>query len=170
MIAPSEVFAAADGTYLAVSPTGTKFWTAFCEVVGFPELADDPRFSTRLARLEHAEELAQILSERIASKTSEDWLQRFAERRVPVGPVLDVAQAVRQPLAHLRNMTETVTNPVTNNTTEFLGNPFKYENSSPLAYPPQRGQDTADVLEKVCGYSRDRIDELSGDGAIGVHT
>lgn len=169
MIAPSEVFAAADGTHLAVSPTGTKFWTSFCNVIGLPELASDPRFSTRITRLENAEELAQILSERIASKSSEDWLQRFAEQRVPVAPVLDVAQAVRQPLAYMRNMTESVVNPTTNNSTEFLGNPFKYEKSSPLPYPPRRGQDTAEVLTRVCGYTEHRIDELSRDGSIGVH-
>jgi len=168
MIAPSEVFAAADGTYLAVSPTGTKFWTSFCQVIGLSELADDPRFDSRLGRLENVEELAEIISEQIRSKTSADWLRRFAAERVPVAPVLNVEEAVRQPVARLRNMTETVVNPSTSNTTEFLGNPFKYEKSKPLPYPPQRGQDTTDVLKRVCGYTDDRIDELSRDGSIGV--
>jgi formyl-CoA transferase len=168
MIAPSEVFAAADGAYLAVSPTGTKFWTSFCDVIGLPELADDPRYVTRIGRLENVEELARVIAERIAARPAEDWLRRFAERRVPVAPVLNVAEAVHQPLARLRNMTEAVTNPATSNSTEFLGNPFKYEKSKPLAYPPQRGQDTAEVLTSVCGYSASKIEELSRDGSIGV--
>lgn len=169
MIAPSEVFAAADGTYLAVSPTGTKFWTSFCEVIGLPELAKDPRFATRIGRLENVEELAEIIAERFQTKTSADWLESFAAERVPVAPVLNVAEAVRQPLAHLRNMTETVTNPATNHATEFLGNPFKYEKSGPLSYPPQRGEDTAEVLKNVCGYSNEKIAELSQNGSIGVY-
>jgi len=168
MIAPSEVFRAADGSYLAVSPTGTKFWTKFCEVIGLPELAEDPRFATRLDRLQNVEALAQILSERISARTSEEWLERFAEQRVPVAPVLNVEQALRQPLAQFRDMTETVVNPSTENTAEFLGNPFKYTTSKPLPYPPQCGEDTADVLRSVCKYTDTRIDELSADGSIGV--
>ena len=43
---------------------------------------------------------------------------------------------------------------------KFLGNPFKYEASKPLSYPPARGAETRAVLERVCGYDAAAIDRL----------
>jgi len=168
MTTPSEAFRAADGRYLAVSPTGTEFWQAFCRVLGMPEVAEDPRFTTRAARFDNVDALSGLIAARIAERDSEEWLKLFAEARVPVAPVLNVAEAVNQPLAKLREMVETVPHRRTGATLEFLGNPFKYEGRQPLEYPPALGEDTQDVFRKLCGYSDEHIQELISAGAIGT--
>jgi len=168
MTVPSEVFATADGRYLAVSPTGTKFWESFCRLIGLPELVDDPRFATRSARLENVDELSRLISGRLAMRPSQEWLERFAAERVPVAPVLTVPEAVRQPVARLRDMVEEVPHPDAGDSLEFLGNPFKYEDSAFLRYPPAIGEHTAEVLSELCGYDHERISELQAIGAIGV--
>jgi len=170
MTTPSEAFRAADGRYLAVSPTGTEFWRAFCRVLGMPELAEDPRFATRAARFDNASALSELISARIAERDSGEWLKIFAEARVPVAPVLNVEEAVTQPVAKLREMVETVTHRETGATLEFLGNPFKYEGRRPLEYPPALGENTQDVFRDLCGYSDEYIRELISAGAIGTKT
>jgi CoA:oxalate CoA-transferase len=165
-IAPSEAFEGSDGRHLTVSPTGTAFWEQFCVALGEPELVDDPRFRTRLGRLENVEELAQIIQSLLKDKPAGEWAQYFFERRIPAAQVLRVSEALEQPLAKERSMVETVEHPRTGNTLNFLGNPFKYAGSRSLGYPSAAGADTRDVLSKICGYSAQRITELDETGAI----
>jgi hypothetical protein len=50
----------------------------------------------------------------------------------------------------------------------MLGNPFKYGGTPVLDYPPAFAADTADVLQRVAGYSPERIAALAGQGAIAL--
>lgn len=165
-IAPSEAFEGSDGRYLAVSPTGTKFWHEFCVAIGSPELSDDPRFATRQGRLDNVEALAELLQSEFVAKPAREWAQYFFERRIPAAEVLHVSEALAQPVAQERSMVESVRHPRTGNTVNFLGNPFKYEGSQPLRYPSKAGADTRRVLSEICGYSQERISELNSMQAI----
>ncbi|MBI3751236.1 MAG: CoA transferase, partial [Chloroflexi bacterium] len=59
-IVPYETFAAADGE-IAVGVGSQKQWLALCTLLGQPPLADDPRFATNGARVEHRSELISLL-------------------------------------------------------------------------------------------------------------
>ncbi len=159
-IAPSEAFECKDGRYLAVSPTGTTYWRSFCAAVGLPELADDERFKERYARLRNVEELAGILQPIFKERDAAEWAEHFAQQRVPVAPVLTVPEAVNQEVAQLRNMVEVMEDPASGERVSLLGNPFKFAGAHRLKFPPQHGEDTAEVLASVCGYSPDRIAEV----------
>ena len=63
-------------------------------------------------------------------------------------------------------MVEELDHPGGEGTLKFLGNPFKYESSQPLSYPPKRGGETRAVLERVCGYDPGAIDELIAQGVV----
>jgi formyl-CoA transferase len=168
MTVPSEAFLTRDGRYIAVSPTGTQFWEAFCRLIDLPEIIDDPRFATRAARLENVDALSELIAGQLARREAAEWLELFAAERVPVAPVLSVPEAVSQPVARLRDMVETVPHPHNGDSLDFLGNPFKYEESRSLRYPPAVGENTAEILTNLCGYSHERINELVANGAIGV--
>jgi CoA:oxalate CoA-transferase len=160
MIAPSEAFSCADGEYLAISPTGEHFWSNLCSVLGRPELATDSRFNSRGARVTNVAALVAELSPIFQTKTADAWASQLFDERIPAGKVLNVAEAVRQPLASLRGMVEEVVKPETGNTLEFLGNPFKFKESHPLSYPPALGGATRGVFKSVCGYTDEKVDEL----------
>lgn len=166
MIAPSEVFFCNDGKPLALSNNGEEIWRRLCAALGMDDLAADPRFATAGDRIRNVRELADILGDVFRRKTRDEWAAELFEKRLPVAPVLNVAEAVAQPLAALRAMVETVGNPRTGDQLRFLGNPFKYDTASPLAYPPELGADTEEVLSRVCGYDAPRIAALAQSGAI----
>lgn len=166
MIAPSETFLCSDDKTLVISPTGEIFWRKFCQTVGRADLAADPRFATAAGRITHVDALAAILSDMFHTKPRDQWLAELAQARVPAAPVLNVAEALAQPLALLRSMVETVGKPGTDASLAFLGNPFKYENAAPLNYPPPLGADTDDVLSRVCGYDATYLALLKSKGAI----
>ena len=160
MIAPSEAFLCGDGGYLAISPTGEHFWPRLCEVIGRPDLAADPRFADRGSRVANVEALIAELSEVFQKQSSDHWATLLFQSRVPAGKVLNVAEAVSQPLARLRNMVESVRKPETGNALDFLGNPFKYDRQKPLDYPPALGSATRRVFRDLCGYTPEQIDQL----------
>lgn len=76
-------------------------WVTLCEVMGQPGLANDPRFATRGERLNNIRALVDVIEGWIRSMPSDDAaVEAMKARRVPVAPVLTVAEAVRHP--HLR--------------------------------------------------------------------
>jgi len=166
VLVPSDAYRCADGRYVVISPTTEHFWKTLCDVLGIPEIASHPDFADKSMRLKHVTRLTQILGEAFSKRTADEWAEALFEARVPAAKVLDVAEAVTQPIARMRKMVEEVEKPQTGNKVRMLGNPFKYPESAPLAYPPMLGEATRQILRDVCGYSDDRIDALAASKAI----
>jgi crotonobetainyl-CoA:carnitine CoA-transferase CaiB-like acyl-CoA transferase len=129
-------------------------------------MADDPRFSHPKSQVANVGALTDMLTETFRSKSSQEWTRKFIADRIPGAPVNNVAEAMAQPIAKLRNMVEELDHPGGEGMLKFLGNPFKYGSSQPLSYPPKRGGETRAVLERVCGYDSDAIDKLIAQGVI----
>lgn len=167
MIAPSDIFQAADGKWIALAPTGEHFWRTLCEAIGKPQLAEDNRFCNATARIENVQDLTRELAEIIATQSSSHWKAIFDSARVPAAVVLNVEEALAHPVVHQRNMVEQVKRVTDGVTVPMLGNPFKFSSAPALGYPPSHGVDTDRVLLEVGRYSQERIDELHRTGAIG---
>ena len=65
-------------------------WARVCELMGVPELADDPAFSTREARREHQQDVLAIVGEWAATKTKEEIYHTLQGMRTIAGYVADV--------------------------------------------------------------------------------
>jgi crotonobetainyl-CoA:carnitine CoA-transferase CaiB-like acyl-CoA transferase len=91
-IAPYAPFPTADGE-LVVAVGNERQFTALCQVIGAPELADDARFNSNSARVDNREELHSALRARLSARPASEWSQLLTEARVPAGVVNDVAGA-----------------------------------------------------------------------------
>ena len=79
-----------------------KFWTGLVEALGDPQLACDPRFHTRQARIDHYEALRSELMTRFATKDLAHWAERLRRNDVPHAPINGVDEVVADPqVAHL---------------------------------------------------------------------
>lgn len=170
MIAPSDTYLAADGQWIALAPTGEIFWRKLCDTLDKPELAEDPRFHDAAARIANITELTAELGALIAQRPAAEWLELFTAARVPAAVVRGVDQALQHPLTRARKMVEEVPRPGTTEHVSMLGNPFKYGGTPVLAYPPIFAADTADVLQRVAGYTPEQVAALAQAGAIGLAT
>lgn len=84
----AHAFAAGDGKSLLIHLSSPpKFWEALCTAVERPDLATDPRFTTRPDRRRHYDALHEELRPIFASRDRADWLQRLQEHQVPCAPV-----------------------------------------------------------------------------------
>ena len=167
-LAPSEVFRCKDGKFVAISATTEQFWRPFCGALNAPHLATDARFIDGDARIKNVDALAQEISAIFSQIGSAEIISMLEHARVPVGAVNNVAEALAQPLAALRNMVQTLSHPISGAAMKFLGNPFKYDGSTPLDYPAKLGGHTAQVLREVCNYDQLRIETLQSKGAIAI--
>jgi len=62
-------------------------WRGFCKVIGKPSLADDPKYSTLLARKENEEELDKLVNEWTSVRTAEEVMEKKQKAGVPSGIV-----------------------------------------------------------------------------------
>jgi crotonobetainyl-CoA:carnitine CoA-transferase CaiB-like acyl-CoA transferase len=81
-LVPDQSFATQDKP-IAVSVTSPRQWRGFCEAIGKPELADDPRFARNPQRVEHRAELIPILEAVFKARPMQHWLERLRRANVP---------------------------------------------------------------------------------------
>lgn len=93
-ISPYELFDTAQGQ-LVIAVGNDRQFSILCEMLGASELADDQRFATNPARVEHRRRLRVELERRLAMRPAAEWAAELIAARVPAGVVNDLAGAFR---------------------------------------------------------------------------
>jgi crotonobetainyl-CoA:carnitine CoA-transferase CaiB-like acyl-CoA transferase len=91
-IAPYELYPTGDGD-LVLAVGNDRQFGALCGVVGLDGAADDARFATNAARVEHRDALREALVAALAARPAAAWVEALTAARVPAGVVNDVAGA-----------------------------------------------------------------------------
>ncbi|MET9312374.1 CoA transferase [Kribbella sp. NPDC003505] len=90
---PYEPLPCADGELIITAGNNGQF-RKLVEVLGVPELADDPRFDRNEKRTARREELRPLLVERLMTRTKLDWFRDIIAAGVPCGPINTVDAGV----------------------------------------------------------------------------
>jgi crotonobetainyl-CoA:carnitine CoA-transferase CaiB-like acyl-CoA transferase len=90
---PYEPLPCADGDLIITAGNSGQF-RRLVEVLGVPELADDPRFLRNEDRTAHRDELRPLLVERLRTRTKQEWFRDIIAAGVPCGPINTVDQGV----------------------------------------------------------------------------
>ena len=90
-VSQSYVLECADGKWIALHMSSPeKFWQGLATAIEQPDLFEDPRFATREARIEHQEELIELLGERSSSAArATTGAARLEADDVPHAPMYD---------------------------------------------------------------------------------
>ncbi|WP_328520214.1 CaiB/BaiF CoA transferase family protein [Kribbella sp. NBC_00359] len=83
---PYEPLPCADGELIITAGNNGQF-RKLVEVLGVPELADDPRFDRNEKRTANREELRPLLVERLRTRTRMEWFRDIIAAGVPCGPI-----------------------------------------------------------------------------------
>jgi crotonobetainyl-CoA:carnitine CoA-transferase CaiB-like acyl-CoA transferase len=164
-IVPYETFATADGT-IAVAVGSERQWPRFCQAIGLPALAVDPRFATNGDRVERRAELIPLLAARFVAAGSTDWLGRLEEAGVPAGPLLDVVEAFDTPGVRALGVRVPLRHPALG-AVDQVRSPFDFE-ATPAAIlrpPPLLGEHADEILSEL-GYTSEAITALRGAGVV----
>jgi crotonobetainyl-CoA:carnitine CoA-transferase CaiB-like acyl-CoA transferase len=164
-IVPYESFETSDG-FVNIAVTNPKQWTNFCSVLGFPELASDPRFEKMEARLAHYNELRPVIDRALSQLTRADVIGRLQGVGIPVGPINTVGEILEDPQMTAREMVVKLTHPKYG-PLRMLGIPVKLSDTpgSIETAPPLFGENNKDVLVRF-GYTESDVDAFAKAGVI----
>ena len=151
----SYVFSCSDRAMLAVHLSSReKFWMAFLEVIGRPDLAEDERYSTRSARIDNYDSLSAQLAPIFAAHPRAHWLDRFAQHDIPYAPVYNVSEVAADPqVTHLGSFFD-LEHPVQGRLTA-IRRPIWTDgqrDDQPCLPPPMLGEHTEEILRE-CGLA-----------------
>ena len=109
MVSQSYTFECKDGKWVAIHMSSPqKFWEGLVTSVEMPELLSDERFAERLNRIEHQQELIDILAPVFRTRTRDEWCDLLLANEVPHSPAYDSDEALEDPQArHLQIAVET---------------------------------------------------------------
>lgn len=158
--APYQCYEASDGPFM-LAAGNQKLWLRVVNVLGTPQLAEDPRFSTGSLRSANRVALEAELNARFALSTADEWVARLFAAGVPATRVYGLEQAVVSDIARERGtFADSDGVPLVRLPWLVDGEPIPW--SSP---PPVLGQHTREVLRET-GLSDERIDALVAGGAV----
>ncbi len=165
--APAGVFRGKQRSIVIMGITLAQ-WKSLAKLIGRPELGDDPGFSTSTQRVERMPMIRPLIQQWLDSTSSDDEAIRILEEnRIPVAPVLTVAEAVNHPHLRQRGTVTTVHDRVLG-AFDVPASPWRFsEFPVPMDLPaPFLGEHNAMILKEYLGYSDQRLEQLMGDGIL----
>jgi crotonobetainyl-CoA:carnitine CoA-transferase CaiB-like acyl-CoA transferase len=102
-IVPYQVFPVADGEIIVASASDSQF-IKVCNVLGAPELANEPAYQDNKSRLAHRAELVGKICALTAKFSRAELLQKLEDVGVPAGPINDLEQVFADPQVIHRGM------------------------------------------------------------------
>jgi len=162
---PYQAFRSKDG-WINIGAANQANYQPHHEVLEMPELATDPRFRTNPDRMANREELVALLTERLQTRTTDEWMALFDVAGLPAGPVLEIPDALAHPQALARDMIVETEHP-TAGKVKGLGLPIRFSGgrSDGRRAAPLLGQHTRDVLLEI-GYSAEEVEQLVRENAV----
>ncbi len=173
--APSGVYpavspgtsATSDDRWIAISIEDDDQWQAFGEAIGSPAWASDPRFSTNAGRLEHHDELDQLISAYTAGQNDYDLMHRLQGAGVSATPVLEASRMFTDPQLRSRGFFRSQTQAAAG-THEYVG-PLWNLPETPVEFlqpPVMFGEHNDYVYRDVLKVSDDEYASLKAGGHI----
>ena len=122
---PYRVFRTRDG-WITIGANKDAFWRKLCEMLGRPDLPEDPRFRTNADRVANNASLVSLLQAALEKQDSAHWLAELGKAGIPGEPVLTYDAAIAHPQAAARNMVQRIEDPE-RGTITTLASPLRLE-------------------------------------------
>jgi formyl-CoA transferase len=151
-----------DYIYVIVQPVG---WAPIAELIGRPELADDPDWNTPSARLSKLDKMFALIEEWTEQHTKWEVMDKLNELNVPCGPILSTKDLIED--ATLAENQAVVEVPhAQRGSFKTVGCPLKLSDSPvDIETSPLLGEHTVEIYGEL-GIDETELDELRGAGVI----
>lgn len=155
------IFYTSDKKALVLAVGSDKQFADLCKVLGQPELACDPRFTTNFNRVKNRSAINEILQGLISKFERSPLLDNLDLKNVPAGGVYDMKEVFELP-----EVKEMVMESKTTSGKELKGlrtvafSLSGDEQPQILQAPPHYGEHTSSILKEILGYSNSQIQSL----------
>ncbi|MFG2072202.1 formyl-CoA transferase [Nonomuraea maritima] len=151
-----------DYVYVIVQPVG---WKPISDIIGRPELAEDPEWATPEARLPKLDKMFQLIEEWTIQHDKWTVLDRLNAANIPCGPILSTKELVEDESLREEGIVVTVDHPERG---EFVtvGSPLQLSDSPvDVRTPPLLGEHNEEIYGRL-GVSAEELAELKSNGVI----
>jgi formyl-CoA transferase len=169
MTPPTDLYPCAPGgpsDYVMITWALDRMVTRLFELIGRPELASDPRFSTKENRIKFGDALWEEVAKWTRERTKWQVMEILGKGGVPASAVFDLNDVHQDPHLKARDALVTVHHAVRGDTT-VVRNPVRLHGSPvQITAPPIHGEHTRDVLTGELGLDEDELDTLTARGIL----
>jgi formyl-CoA transferase len=167
-VAPSNIFKSSDDKWVVIAANADNVYRRLCEAMGRPELADDERYATHLARGDHQEELEAIVAEWAGRHDAAEIDRVLNEAGVICGPIYTIADIFEDPQFKARDMLLEHVDPEFG---PYIGPgiiPKLSETPGAVRWSAtwDEGSHNREVYGDLLGLSDDELDALKEEGVI----
>ncbi len=166
--AGSNTYQGSDGEWFYLACIDFRRFPELCAMIGVPEIATDPKYSTSAAYYANRTELTKIFDEIFNKKPVSYWHELFEAHDMPHEVLRHFKDVPYDPQAQANHYTHFYEYP-DGTKTVFANGPVHFGSVDPTQIPYKTsgpvGCDSAEVLEEL-GYSKEEIDAMYEGGAI----
>lgn len=162
---PMGLYSAMDGQF-NLGASGEGNWIRLCKALAHEEWLSEPDFETEKKRVEHREQLNELLHDVFSTQTVQHWVLLLNDAGIPAGPVYSVPETFADPQVKHLGVAKTLT--------AWQGGERRYV-TQPLTLSrtpadivrsaPGWGEHTEEILSAL-GYSNENIQTLKDSGAV----
>ena len=164
--APRGLYPTKDGKHIAMSASMQSMWEKLAQAIGRPELIEDVKYKTSLARIENSAELDQIIADEMQSRTLDENLDYYESQGVTIGPICDISDLIDHPYIRGRGVLQDFEDKDLDRLPMHQVFPRLSDTPGTIRTPaPEIGQDNAALLSEL-GYDADAQDKLNERGVL----
>ena len=163
--APVGTFKTKDG-YICVNARRDPHFQALCRLFGREELIDDPRYADARSRVAHREDLLAIVGEKIATKTTAEWVEALNGIDVLNAPVADYGDLFEHPQVAAMEAVNWIQHDTVGRVPmgHIAGAPLP-ATDNPRSHAPHIGAHSREILAEL-GMSDGAVEALFASGAV----
>jgi crotonobetainyl-CoA:carnitine CoA-transferase CaiB-like acyl-CoA transferase len=154
-----------DYVFIFTSHNNPQHWRRLLEVIGRPDLMDDPRYATVAARAAHEAEVDALLSEWTRRHDKHEAMRLVGAAGVPAGAVLDTGDLIAERSFAERGIIQTMRHP----DGELLMPtfPVRFDGApAPVKPSPLLGEHSGQVFGDWLGMSAGEVATLREEGIV----
>ncbi|MGI8926371.1 MAG: CaiB/BaiF CoA transferase family protein [Tepidiformaceae bacterium] len=152
--------------YVYVVTVSGRMFENLALALGRPELMDDPRYQSAVARRENEEWLQGLITTFTSERTKHEAMADLQAYGIPCGAVLDSGDIFSDPHLIERGFVQTMDHPV-RGPMQILGNPIRLSASPTQLRPsPLLGEHNGEVLGAELGICAEDVDALRARGVV----
>jgi formyl-CoA transferase len=167
--APRNTYKTKDDRWVAISGSAESVARRVLEIVGGEELLNDPRFQTMEDRIDHVEELNEIIQGWMSEHTREEAIEIFDEAGAAMAPIYNIEDIFNDPFFWERDALIDVKDDELGEFTMSGVFPKLSETPGTVAHAgPELGENTLDVLLEHSSLSEEEVLDLVEQGVLAI--
>jgi formyl-CoA transferase len=167
-ISPYNVYATSDG-YVVLNAPGDHHFRAILDVIGRPDLKNDPRFLTRSTRVVNFAAVDELIESWTKTLARDEVARRMLAAKVPCAPVRNLSEVMHDENMHARGSLQWIDHPELGRVV-LPHSPLVFEGTERRAIEPSGplSGSNDEVFGDWLGHSGEELEAYRAEGVIGA--